>query len=423
MAGRKSPVSPLASRKQLLVAESEINRVRLAEEWQAMTQGVRGLAHRTKTVAAWAAPAVVMVAGLAAFWRWKSAPAASQSTWLQKMVNGARLASKCWFAFRAARQQADGQPPAAQPEAGRAGNGSRPPHFTTMLLEVLLLGACCTLTQRVVGAPLFASPAQTEANPAPASSGPTLRLDYGRGDSPGIPVADFMYFVPLISLEPVSVVKSAGNTQRARMVSTTRSFKATSFLVTCEFEFAGEGNQQYVFDHSEKVRRHARALEAGATLDHQLSSINVEGAGGVNIEVGGTMSNGVPVATEVRLRFHGRGQPSPVSIGLHDLRYLEGSARVCNESVARVKTLGFRSRPGPSKMDITVASVKRKDAGNGLWQDFVGDLKGTTANLFLEPIAVAAAGSEAMLSFGLALALEAPAFTFPRAKNLKAASD
>ena len=71
-------------------------------------------------------------------------------------------------------------------------------------------------------------------------------------------------------------------------------------------------------------------------------------------------------------------------------------------------------------MDITVASVKRKDAGDNFMQNLMGGLKGTTVNLFMPPITVESAGSEAMLNFGLALALEAPAFTFPRAKNLKA---
>jgi hypothetical protein len=122
MSGRKSQVSPLESRKRLLVAESEINRVRLLEEWQAMTQGVRVLAHRTKAVAAWAAPVTLVVAGLAACWRRKSAPAAGKSTWFQRIVNGARLASTCWFAYHAARQQAERQLPAAKPEDGRAGD-------------------------------------------------------------------------------------------------------------------------------------------------------------------------------------------------------------------------------------------------------------------------------------------------------------
>ncbi len=74
--------------------------------------------------------------------------------------------------------------------------------------------------------------------------------------------------------------------------------------------------------------------------------------------------------------------------------------------------------PG-TRMDITVASVKRKDAGDSFLQNLLGDLKGTTANLFLKPIAVEPAGNEAMLNFGLALASEAPVFTFPRVRNLK----
>jgi hypothetical protein len=71
-------------------------------------------------------------------------------------------------------------------------------------------------------------------------------------------------------------------------------------------------------------------------------------------------------------------------------------------------------------MEITVASVKRKDASDNFWQKLIGGLKGTTVNLFLKPIAVEPAGNEAMLNFGFALESEATAFTFPRAKNLKA---
>ena len=181
-------------------------------------------------------------------------------------------------------------------------------------------------------------------------SGPTLRLD-GRPGSSGNTVSEFMYFVPLISLEPVSVVKSPGNTQRVRMLSTTRSGTAGSFLVACEGEFNGEGNQRYVFDHSEKIRRHEQELKEGGILDHQLSSINVEGAGRVRIEVEGTMTGRVPTVTEVRLRFNCGGQPSLVTIGLHDVAYSDGEMRIRNEINARVNTLTFRRNPGPPKMD------------------------------------------------------------------------
>jgi len=288
------------------------------------------------------------------------------------------------------------------------------------LNRLLLLIGCFASAQPLTGAPLPPPTAESDANPATRPAGPTLRLDSGRGESAGNPVAEFMYFVPLISLEPVSVVMSPGNTQRARMVSAKRSFTAKSFLVTCEFEFVGEGNQQNIFDHTEKVRQHEQELEEGGTLDHQLGSINVEGAGNVTIEVEGTMSGRVPTVTEVRLRFNVRGRPSSVTIGIHDIRYSNGALQLRNERVARVSTLTFRRKPGPAKMDVTVASVKRKDAGDTFWQNFVGGLKGTTVNLFLKPIAVEPAGNEAMLNFGLALVSEATAFTFPHARNFKA---
>ena len=288
------------------------------------------------------------------------------------------------------------------------------------LNTLLLLIGCFASARPLAGAPLLPPAAEVNARPAPGPAGPTLHLDSGRGESGGNPVAEFMYFVPLISLEPVSVVMSPGNTQRARMVSVKRSFAPKSFLVTCEFEFVGEGNQQNIIDHTEKVRQHEQELKEGGTLDHLLGSINVEGAGKVTIEVEGTMSGRVPTVSEVRLRFNVHGRPSSVTIGLHDIRYSDGAIRLRNESVARVNTLTFRRKPGPAKMDITVASVKRKDAGDTFWQNLVGGLNGTTVNLFIKPIAVEPAGNEAMLNFGLALASEATAFTFPRAKNLKA---
>jgi len=311
------------------------------------------------------------------------------------------------------------QRPPTKPEVCLVGGGSRPPGFAAIMPGLLLLIGCFTPALRLAGAPLFSLTDKREAIPALESAGPTLHLDYGHGESPGNPVAEFMYFVPLISLEPVSVVMSPANTQCARMVSATRSFTAKSFLVTCEFEFTGKGNQQNVFDHTDTVRQHERELKEGGSLNHQLGSINVEGAGRVRIEVEGAMTGQLPTVTEVRLRFNGRGPPGPVTIGLHDIRYLDGGIQLCNESVARVKTLIFRRTPGPPQMDITVASVKRKDAGSNLWQNVVGGLKGATANLFLKPIPVDPTGNEAMLSFGLALASEAPAFTFPRARNLK----
>src|SRR5262245_43668947 len=112
-------------------------------------------------------------------------------------------------------------------------------------------------------------PALSQATPPPTvvatdgASGPTIRLDYGRDQSPGNPVASFMYFVPLISPEPVSSITSPGSTQAARVLSTRRKSTVHSFVVTCEFEFTGKGSQQSILDLAPTIRLYERELRAG----------------------------------------------------------------------------------------------------------------------------------------------------------------
>ncbi len=254
---------------------------------------------------------------------------------------------------------------------------------------------------------------------AATTNGPVLHLDYGHGEADGCSVAEFMYFVPLISPDPVSLTKSSGNTQRARILSLTRHETGKSFLVTCEVEFVGSGFQRNIFDHAREIQRHERQLKAGKSLDKQLAFISVEGTGRLKIEVEGTTSAQAPTVNEVRVRFNAHGQASPINIGLQDFRYIGGKVQSCNELVARVNALTFTRKPGPPKMDVSVASVKRADAGDNLWQNFMGSLKGTAVNLLIEPLTVERAGHDAMLDFGLALASQARTFQFPLAKNLK----
>ena len=101
MPGRTSHLSPLESRKQLLVAESELNRAELSEEWQAMTLSVRDLAHQIKTIAAWASSAALVVAGLSTLRRDSPRSGTVKSSWFQKILKGARMASTLWLALRA----------------------------------------------------------------------------------------------------------------------------------------------------------------------------------------------------------------------------------------------------------------------------------------------------------------------------------
>ena len=96
-------MSSLKSRKQLLVAESELNREQLSEEWQAMAHGVRYFAHRTKTIVGWASAGALLVAGVTALRRGPYRSGDAKSSWLQKILKGARAASTLWFAFRPPR--------------------------------------------------------------------------------------------------------------------------------------------------------------------------------------------------------------------------------------------------------------------------------------------------------------------------------
>ena len=105
MSRTKSHVSPLESRKQLLIAESELNRAQLSEDWQTMAHGIRGRAHRVKQIGAWALSAALLVAGITVLRRGPLAPGTAKSSWLPKILNGARLASTLWFAFRGCAEQ------------------------------------------------------------------------------------------------------------------------------------------------------------------------------------------------------------------------------------------------------------------------------------------------------------------------------
>ena len=98
---RKNPrMNPLESRKQLLIAESELNRAQLVGDMAVLTAGVRTLTNRAKSFGSIASTAAVLVAGLAACRRGKPAPAAEKTSWLQTILKGAGLVSTLWLGFR-----------------------------------------------------------------------------------------------------------------------------------------------------------------------------------------------------------------------------------------------------------------------------------------------------------------------------------
>jgi len=101
MFGKKSRVTPLELRKQLLIAESELNRAQLVGDMAALTAGVRTLTDRAKLFGSIASSAALLVAGLAAFRRGKCVDADVKPSWLQMILKGAGMVSTLWLALRA----------------------------------------------------------------------------------------------------------------------------------------------------------------------------------------------------------------------------------------------------------------------------------------------------------------------------------
>jgi hypothetical protein len=108
MFGKKPRLNPLESRKQLLIAESELNRAQMAGDMAALTAGIHTLTDRAKSFGSIASSAAVLVAGLAAFRRNKSGPAEQKPSWLRTILKGAGLISTFWLAFRSQRRDRDG---------------------------------------------------------------------------------------------------------------------------------------------------------------------------------------------------------------------------------------------------------------------------------------------------------------------------
>ncbi len=94
-------MNPLESRKQLLIAESELNRAQLGEDLAALAAGVRALTDRAKSFGSIVSSTALLVAALAAFRRGKLVDADAKPSWLRTILKGAGMVSTFWLAFRA----------------------------------------------------------------------------------------------------------------------------------------------------------------------------------------------------------------------------------------------------------------------------------------------------------------------------------
>jgi hypothetical protein len=101
MFGKEPQLSPIESRRQLLVAESEINRAQLSEEYQAMTGSIHNLVDRAKSVGLLASAATAVMAGVSAFGSGKPEATNTKHSWLHTGFKVAKVVGSIWLAYRA----------------------------------------------------------------------------------------------------------------------------------------------------------------------------------------------------------------------------------------------------------------------------------------------------------------------------------
>jgi hypothetical protein len=95
-------MSPLESRKQLLIAESELNREQLLQELRRMKDEVHSLTIQARTISSFASAAATLVAGIVSFRQKKSAP--EKPSWWRTILKGAQLAGSLWSEFQARKK-------------------------------------------------------------------------------------------------------------------------------------------------------------------------------------------------------------------------------------------------------------------------------------------------------------------------------
>ncbi len=104
-------MTSLQSRKQLLIAESELNRAQLVGDMAALTEGVRALTGRAKSFGSIALSGAALVAGLAALRRGKPTESGVKSSWIQRIVKGAGLVSNLWRSLPSRNHNRDDKQP------------------------------------------------------------------------------------------------------------------------------------------------------------------------------------------------------------------------------------------------------------------------------------------------------------------------
>ena len=108
MFGKDPHVSSLAARKQLLIAESELNRIQLAADVAMLKAELRAFGVRAKSFRSIASSAAMLVIGLARGRQTGSENRPAKLSWPQTLLKGVGLISDVWAACQGSSKSKHG---------------------------------------------------------------------------------------------------------------------------------------------------------------------------------------------------------------------------------------------------------------------------------------------------------------------------
>ena len=100
MRGKYPSLTPLAARKQLLLAESEINRAEFGREWNCLGEEAAGLAHQARSLAMLATTGAALFASGSVLRRWLFKRSDHKPSWVGNLINGVRNGISIGLALR-----------------------------------------------------------------------------------------------------------------------------------------------------------------------------------------------------------------------------------------------------------------------------------------------------------------------------------
>ncbi len=107
MPGKNFQLTPLASRKQLLLMESELNRAQLLNELREFKSEIQQVKDQVQAIGSLASSAAKLSAtfsGIGNIFNPGAAGGNGQSSWIAKLLNGLRTGASIWGAIRSNRK-------------------------------------------------------------------------------------------------------------------------------------------------------------------------------------------------------------------------------------------------------------------------------------------------------------------------------